>query len=81
MERPSLRLRHQSITDGAHQMEQQQSEDMMWKSFSMSHLPLVVADHPNFKAFLEVVDRMYFRIPHQNKLSTGKVTSVESKWD
>ena len=82
-ERPSRRQRQQSITDGAHQMEQQRLEDMMCESFCTSHLPWVVADHPDFRAFLEAVNRSKtnFRIPHRQKLSTGILARVESKWD
>ena len=80
--RPSRGKRQQSITDGAHQMEQQLLEDMMCEAFCTSHLPWVVADHPDFKAFLEALNRskIHFRIPSRQKLSTGVLARVEESW-
>ena len=56
---------------------------MMCESFCTTHLPWVVADRSDFRAFLEAVNRskINFHIPNQQRLSTGVLARMESKWD
>ena len=59
------------------------SNGMMCESFCTTHLPWVVADRSDFRAFLEAVNRskINFHIPNQQRLSTGVLARMESKWD
>ena len=81
-ERPSRGKRQRSITDGAHQMEQQQLEDIMCEAICTSNLPWLVIDQPDFRLFLKTLNRtkIHFRIPNQEKLSTNILHRVEDSW-
>ena len=64
-------------------MEQEQLKDMMYEAFCTSHLPWVVTDHPDFKLFLETLNRtkIHFRIPNRENLCTNIIHRVQDSWE